>query len=190
MVMNRAFVFSSVGAAAALAMFTAPSAANAACGDRKAVGTIVGGVGGALLGNSIRKGGTGAVIGGLGGAVLGHEVARRGGGCTTYRSSSYNSGRSYSRTPVRTRTRYITREAPPQPVRYVYYDQYGQPISSGPAPGYASNAGYSTTMAPTMAAYRPTTTGYGSVGACRTEYRSFYDERGTLVQRPMQVCDR
>jgi hypothetical protein len=39
--------------------------------------TVAGGVGGALIGNSISRGGAGAVLGGLGGAVIGNSVARQ-----------------------------------------------------------------------------------------------------------------
>jgi hypothetical protein len=43
-----------------------------------------------LLGNSISHGGGGAVIGGLGGAVLGHQIAK--GGCRTSRHADYRRG--------------------------------------------------------------------------------------------------
>jgi uncharacterized protein YcfJ len=95
--------------------------ASASCHDRKTTGTLLGGVGGALVGNSISHGGGGAVIGGLGGAVLGHEIARS--GC--------NTTRTYYRT---SRTRYASERAPapPRAVRKVYYDEYGNPVASGP----------------------------------------------------------
>jgi hypothetical protein len=160
--MQRTLLISALAAASALAVTAAPGAASAACSDRKAVGTVVGGVGGALLGNSISKGGGGAVIGGLGGAFLGHEVAKS--GCrSSYRTSS---APTRYRSSSRTRS-YAAAEPAPPPVRYVYYDQYGQPVSGGPAP--------------TAVAYS---------GACRTEMRGYYDDRGRLVQRPVQVCDR
>jgi hypothetical protein len=38
--------------------------------------TVAGGVGGALIGNSLAKGGAGAVLGGLGGALVGNSVAK------------------------------------------------------------------------------------------------------------------
>jgi hypothetical protein len=71
----------------------------------------------------------GAVIGGLGGAVVGNQLART--KCDSYASSHR-----------RTRS--------------------------------ASNA-------------RPTPASYDR---CRYETRSFYDERGRLVQQPTRVCDR
>ena len=39
--------------------------------------TVAGGVGGAVIGNSLARGGAGAVLGGLGGAVIGNSVARQ-----------------------------------------------------------------------------------------------------------------
>jgi hypothetical protein len=124
---------------------------------------VIGGVGGALIGNSISRGGGGAVIGGLGGAVLGHEIA--GSGCNRSRQSAdYSNGPRY-----RSGYRYA-RAAQPQAVRYVYYDQYGAVVSQGPAPGMATYA----------AAPRD----------CHTEFQAYYDERGALAQRPVQTCTR
>lgn len=109
-----------LAAALALPMAAAPLDAHASCQGRKTTGTVLGGVGGALLGNSISKGGGGAVIGGLGGAVIGHEIAKS--GCT-YRRAHYRTA---------TRARYA--DAPAyQPERKIYYDRYGNPIVS-PAP--------------------------------------------------------
>jgi hypothetical protein len=146
-----------------VAALAAPSAANASCQDRKVAGTVLGGVGGALIGNSIARGGGGAILGGLGGAVLGHEVA--GAGCHRYREARY-----YRRGP-----RYAGYPAPPgppvgEPVRYVYYDQYGNPVSSGPV------------GEPPLA--------YTAPGPCRTETQDFYNDRAALVQRQVQVCGR
>lgn len=56
-----------------------PQAASASSACRN-TGTVVGGVAGALLGNSVADGGGktgGTIIGGLGGAVVGHEIAKR-----------------------------------------------------------------------------------------------------------------
>ena len=107
----------------ALPVMTISTDAGAAtCHNRKVNGTILGGVGGALLGGAVTHGSTGPIVGGVGGAVLGHEVGR--------------SGCHYKRTAYRapTRTRYSQPEAP-RPVRKVYYDQYGNAISSQPV-GY------------------------------------------------------
>ena len=70
--------WTAVGLAAAIA---APSLAHAeSCQryahDRKVTGTVVGGIGGALIGNAISHNATGAVLGGVGGAVVGNQVAR------------------------------------------------------------------------------------------------------------------
>jgi hypothetical protein len=68
-----------LGLAAAVA---APSLANAGsyCGqrahDRRVTGTVLGGVGGALIGGAIGHSGTGALLGGVGGAVIGNQLSR------------------------------------------------------------------------------------------------------------------
>lgn len=72
----------------------APSTASASCNDRKVTGTVVGGLSGALIGNSISRGGGGAVVGGLGGAVIGHQIAKgscRDEGRRDYQSRDYHS---------------------------------------------------------------------------------------------------
>ena len=118
--MTKIKILAAVAALCALPLIVAPSTAKASCADRKMTGTILGGIGGALIGNSISGGGGGAVVGGLGGAVLGHEIA--GGGC-----------RRASRTVV------YDRYGPPPSAREapaVYYDQYGNAVS--PATGLAS----------------------------------------------------
>ena len=154
-----------------------PTLANAAsCGERahnrRVAGTVIGGIGGALLGNAIRKGGTGAVVGGIGGAVIGNQLSRV--KCDRGYTRSYRS--SYARASRRA-------DPPaPVPVRYVYYDRYGVPVSAGPAPQPISPQ-YQPTYS--QALYTP-----ASYNACRTENRAFYDERGALVYRPMQVCAR
>ena len=122
--MRRTFGLTALAALVAAPLLLAGTDASATCQDRKTTGTLLGGVGGALVGNSISHGGGGAVIGGLGGAVLGHEIARSGGGCAT---------RTYYRT---SRTRYASQrapvQAPPRAVRKVYYDEYGNPVASAP----------------------------------------------------------
>jgi uncharacterized protein YcfJ len=64
-----------------VAAVAAPSLANAescqrAAHDRKVTGTVVGGVGGALIGNAITHNTTGAVLGGVSGALVGNQIAR------------------------------------------------------------------------------------------------------------------
>lgn len=65
----------------ALAALTAPTLASArtACDqrahDRKVTGTVIGAIGGALIGNAVSHK-NGAVIGGIGGAVVGNQLAR------------------------------------------------------------------------------------------------------------------
>jgi uncharacterized protein YcfJ len=123
-IMRKTFAMTALAALVAAPLLVGATEASATCQDRKTTGTLLGGVGGALVGNSISHGGGGAVIGGLGGAVLGHEIARSGGGCATTRT--------YYRT---SRTRYASERAPaapPRAVRKVYYDEYGNPVASSP----------------------------------------------------------
>ena len=163
--MKRLMVMSGLVGVMALGLLAAPGTASASCSDRKATGTILGGIGGALIGNSISHGGGGAVLGGLGGAVVGHQIAAS--GCGRARSTAYYAPRD--------RSGYSYRSGAPRAVRYVYYDQYGQVISEGPAPGATyTQAAYSVADQP----------------VCRTEMQSYYDERGALVQRPVQTCAR
>lgn len=151
--MNRYILAAGLAGALALPLLAAPATANASCSDRKVTGTVLGGVGGALIGGALGHG-TGALIGGLGGAVVGHEVAAS--GCRRSRGY-YRTGSYYPAPP------------PPPSARAVYYDQYGRPVPIGPA--YATQASYGGPM-------------------CRTETRSYYDNRGALVQNPVQVCTR
>lgn len=121
--MRRTFALTALAALVAAPLLIGSTDANASCQSRKNTGTVLGGVGGALVGNSISHGGGGAVIGGLGGAVLGHEIARS--GC--------NTRRTYYR-PT-SRTHYASQRAPaapPRAVRKVYYDEYGNPVASSP----------------------------------------------------------
>src|ERR1700722_12267165 len=84
--MRRTIALAALAAAVSLPLIAGPTDASASCQSRKNTGTLVGGVGGALIGNSIARGGGGAVLGGLGGAVLGHEIARSSCGREHYRS--------------------------------------------------------------------------------------------------------
>ena len=115
--MRKTLTYAGLAALIALPLIAGPTDASASCQGRKATGTLLGGVGGALIGNSISHGGGGAVIGGLGGAVVGHQIGKS--GCshaTHYRTA---------------RVRY-DHDRYGHPVRKVYYDQYGNPVSSEP----------------------------------------------------------
>jgi len=116
--MRKTIPIAAIAAAVSLPLILGPTDASASCQGRKTTGTVLGGVGGALIGNSISKGGGGAVIGGLGGAVLGHEIAKS--GCGPSRHAYYRSSHS---------NRYASSYTPP---RKVYYDQYGNAIVSPP----------------------------------------------------------
>ena len=117
-------ILAGIATICALPLILAPSTASASCADRKMTGTVLGGIGGALIGNSLSRGGGGAVLGGLGGAVIGHEIA--GSGCRRARTVTY--GR-YEAPPVE--------RAPANPV---YYDQYGSVVS--PATGLPAQPTY------------------------------------------------
>lgn len=105
----------------ALAVAAAPVASQAAC-QKRTNGTVIGALGGALLGSTVAGRGDrteGALIGGAAGGLVGNQVSK----CKnkTYSSRSYQRARSsqqasYSRGEVcRTETR-------------AYYDAYGQRV--------------------------------------------------------------
>ena len=108
--MRTLIAISGLTAALTLSLLAAPQA-NASCEGRKTTGTILGGVGGALLGNAVSHGGGGAVIGGLGGAVVGHQIGKD--GCS--RPTAY-------RAPVRSRRYVKTAKAT------YYYDSAGHRV--------------------------------------------------------------
>ena len=119
--MTRILIAGGLAAALALPLLMAPATASASCADSKLEGTVLGGVGGALIGGALGRG-TGALIGGVGGAVVGHEVAAS----RCRRERRYDRAAAYS---------------PPSPVpeQAVYYDQYGVVVPIGP-PGYPAGA--------------------------------------------------
>ena len=159
--MARFFIIGMVVGAIALPATLAPSQADAAsCSSRKATGTVVGGLGGALLGNAVSKGGGGLLIGGVGGALVGREIGKS--GCHRTRTVYYDRGAPAPATRSETR-----------PVRQVYYDHMGNPVASGEV----RNGTFQQVS---------TTSG----GACRDATISYYDERGRLSQRPVQICPR
>jgi hypothetical protein len=119
--MRKTAVIPGLAALLALPLIAAPTDAGAAtCQSRKTTGTVLGGVGGAVLGNSVSHGGGGAIIGGLGGAVLGHEIGAA--GC---RTAPRHVASSRSRPAAR-------HNEPARAVRKVYYDQYGNVVGSEP----------------------------------------------------------
>jgi uncharacterized protein YcfJ len=111
--MRKTITTAAVAALVALPLLAGPTGASASCRGRANTGTVIGGVGGALVGNSISHGGGGAVIGGLGGAVLGHQIAKS--GCTSStRRAYYRRGHSHYA---------VNHRAAP-----AYYDQNGNPV--------------------------------------------------------------
>ena len=119
--MRKTAVMPGLAALLALPLIAAPVDAGAAtCQSRKVTGTVLGGVGGAVLGNSVSHGGGGALIGGLGGAVVGHEIGAS--GC-----------RTAPRHVAARRTKPAARHSEPaRAVRKVYYDQYGNVVAVKP----------------------------------------------------------
>jgi hypothetical protein len=149
--------------AMALPAVMAPTAADAAsCRSRKATGTVIGGLGGALVGNAISKGGGGLLVGGLGGALVGREIGK--GGCHRARTVYYDSG---SRAAPAAASR-------PAPVRQVYYDHMGNPVASGEV----QNGTFQQVSMPTGGA------------TCRNATISYYDDRSRLAKRDVQICPR
>ncbi|WP_293385827.1 hypothetical protein [Phenylobacterium sp.] len=121
--MRKTIALAALAAAISVPLIVGSTDASASCQSRKNTGTLVGGVGGALIGNSISRGGGGAILGGLGGAVLGHEIAK--GGCGPSRHADYRNGRN----------RYAATQAY-GPTRPIYYDQYGNAVVP-PPPAYS-----------------------------------------------------
>jgi uncharacterized protein YcfJ len=108
--MRKTLTTTALAALIALPLIAGATDASASCRGRANTGTALGAVGGALLGNSISRGGGGAIVGGLGGAVVGHEIAK--GGCHRTRHAYYRHSNS----------RYAAN-------RPVYYDQRGHPVT-------------------------------------------------------------
>jgi uncharacterized protein YcfJ len=111
--MRNTLTLTAMAALIALPLVAGSTDANASCRGRANTGTAIGAVGGALVGNSISRGGGGAILGGLGGAVLGHSIAKS--GCGHSRHAYYRHSRSH--------TRYAAASRP------VYYDRRGNPVN-------------------------------------------------------------
>lgn len=164
--MPRLIVIGLAIGAMALPAMMAPTDANAAsCRSRKATGTVIGGLGGALVGNAISKGGGGLLIGGVGGALVGRQIGKS--GCHRTRTVYYNTG-SGSRGASYQR-------AQPQPVRQVYYDHMGNPVASGTVQN---------------GTFQQVSNTAPSGGVCRDANISYYDDRGRLNSRAVQICPR
>jgi uncharacterized protein YcfJ len=115
--MGKIFTSAALATLIALPLIAGPTGANASCQGRKDTGTVLGGVGGALIGNSISHGPGGAILGGLGGAVIGHQIAKQGCG---------SSGHAYYR---RDHSRYAHEAY--RPTSRAYYDQRGNLVTPG-----------------------------------------------------------
>lgn len=83
--MRSRLILAGLAAAAALPTLANAQPYDSACrkahSDDRAAGTVIGAIGGALLGSAVaghHDRGAGAVIGGVGGAVVGNQIARSG----------------------------------------------------------------------------------------------------------------
>jgi uncharacterized protein YcfJ len=129
--MRKTLTLAAMAAIVALPMLAASSDADASCRGRKDTGTALGAIGGALIGNSVSKGGGGAIVGGLGGAVVGHELAK--GGCSSGRSYYRHSRSRYARDSRYDNRGYDSRAYDSRAYnsgggRTVYYDRQGNPV--------------------------------------------------------------
>jgi uncharacterized protein YcfJ len=111
------------------ALVAAPSLAHAeSCNqrahDRRVTGTVVGGLGGALIGQAISHNTAGTLIGGVGGAVVGNQVAR-----TSCDHAHYASRSRYHHAPPPQQPYTDASYAAPGGCHYEnrpYYDERGQ----------------------------------------------------------------
>jgi hypothetical protein len=134
--MNRSALLVALGVSAAIALTPALASAGDACQrdkhDQKVAGTLIGALGGALLGNAVAghgHRGDGALVGAVGGALVGNQLSRSNAPCP----DGY--GYVYEDRVVEQRAYYDV-PPPPPPPRYGY------------APGYGYGYGYRTYDAP------------------------------------------
>ena len=119
--MGKTLTLATLATLVALPLIAGPTAASASCEGRKNTGAVIGGVGGALIGNSISRGAGGTIIGGLGGAVVGHEIAKQ--GCGPSRSYYRRSHTRYSHESA------YSRDSAYRPAPQAYYDQRGNLVT-------------------------------------------------------------
>jgi osmotically inducible lipoprotein OsmB len=166
-------------AALGFSALLAPATASASCADRKTTGTVGGAVGGAVIGHAIAGGPAAIILGAAGGALAGRAIA--GSTCGNERRAEYRRRHHiYGPYPGAPGYGPYAEEGPPPPP--AYYDQRGNLVGAPPPAAAPPPPG------PGPAAYA---SGYGPApagGACRTETLSYYDDRGELVQRPVQDC--
>jgi len=106
----------------AIAVAAVPAASQAAC-QKRTNGTVIGALGGALLGSAVAGRGDrteGALIGGAAGGLVGNQVSK----CRSAPKRTYSSARSYDRAAY-------DRPRGPASCRMetrAYYDAYGQRV--------------------------------------------------------------
>jgi uncharacterized protein YcfJ len=108
----------------AISVAAVPAASQAAC-QKRTNGTVIGALGGALLGSAVAGRGDrteGALIGGAAGGLVGNQVSK----CRpkAYSSRSYHRARTYDRASY-DRPRYA---ASCRMETRAYYDAYGQRV--------------------------------------------------------------
>lgn len=114
--MRRMFIIAGLALAVAV-----PATADAAsCSSRKTTGTVVGAVGGGLLGGALTHGSAGPLIGAVGGGLVGHQVGKNGCRKATY-SRSYRRAEPARYASSGPSCRYETR---------TYYDERGRAVQS------------------------------------------------------------
>jgi hypothetical protein len=142
-------MFLAIGLTSALALTPSLASASNYCErdkhDQKVAGTLIGALGGALIGNSVAghgHRGDGALVGAAGGAIVGNQLSRSKDPCPDgyHYSEDYRvvERRSYYDAPPPPPPRYEyvyrTYEVPPPPPRYGYgYRTYYAPP---PRPAY------------------------------------------------------
>lgn len=123
--MRRILMIAGVAAVVAAPSLASAESCQRYAHDRKVTGTVLGGIGGALIGQAISHNTTGTLLGGVGGAVVGNQVARV--NCADRRASYHRRTRYTQRYDNRyyDRASYAPRGGCSYETR-PYYDERGQ----------------------------------------------------------------
>jgi hypothetical protein len=142
--MRRSVWVAGIAVAALIPSFASAQESCRQLEDRRAAGTVVGAIVGALAGNAVSKGGGktgGTIIGGVAGAVISNQIARGGADCSNAYGYYDRSGAWHANdTPASQAAGYYDRDD-----RWVqgapqgYYDQDGRWVQTGTD---SSSSGY------------------------------------------------